>query len=39
MYNNDVEALDAFAVKYKELKAEVAHVIVGQDEVVKNILK
>jgi len=38
MYNNDVEALDAFAVKYKELKAEVAHVIVGQDEVVKNIL-
>ncbi len=38
MYNNDVEALDAFAAKYKELKAEVARVIVGQDEVVKNIL-
>lgn len=38
MYNNDVEALDAFAAKYKELKAEVARVIVGQDEVVRNIL-
>lgn len=38
MYNSDVEALDAFAAKYKELKAEVAKVIVGQDEVVKNIL-
>ncbi len=38
MYNNDVEALDAFAAKYKELKAEVARVIVGQDDVVKNIL-
>ena len=38
MYNNDVEALDVFAAKYKELKAEVARVIVGQDEVVKNIL-
>lgn len=38
MYNNDVDALNAFAAKYKELKAEVARVIVGQDEVVKNIL-
>lgn len=38
MYNSDVEALDAFAAKYKELKAEVAKKIVGQDEVVKNIL-
>jgi MoxR-like ATPase len=38
MYNSDVEALDAFAAKYKELKTEVARVIVGQDEVVKNIL-
>ena len=38
MYNSDVEALDAFAAKYKTLKAEVARVIVGQDEVVKNIL-
>lgn len=38
MYNTDVEALDAFAAKYKELKAEIAKVIVGQDDVVKNIL-
>ncbi len=38
MYNSDVEALDAFAAKYKTLKGEVARVIVGQDEVVKNIL-
>jgi MoxR-like ATPase len=38
MYNSDVEALDAFAAKYKELKAEVGKVIVGQDEVIKNIL-
>ncbi len=38
MYNSDVEALDAFAKKYKDLKAEVSKVIVGQDDVVKNIL-
>ncbi|MBS1625481.1 MAG: AAA family ATPase [Bacteroidetes bacterium] len=38
MYNSDVEALDAFAQKYKDLKAEIARVIVGQDEVVSNIL-
>ncbi len=38
MYNSDVEALDAFASRYKELRTEVARVIVGQDEVVKNIL-
>lgn len=38
MYNSDVEALDAFAKRYIELKSEVAKVIVGQDEVVKNIL-
>jgi MoxR-like ATPase len=38
MFNSDVEALDAFAAKYQELKNEVARVIVGQEEVVKNIL-
>ncbi len=38
MYKSDVEALDAFAVKYKELKAEAAKVIVGQDLVMENIL-
>lgn len=35
---NDVEAIEAFVDKYKELKQEIAKVIVGQDEVVKNIL-
>lgn len=38
MFNSDVEALDAFAARYKELKSEVGKIIVGQDEVVKNIL-
>ena len=38
MYNSDVEALDAFAKKFTELRTEVAKIIVGQDEVVKNIL-
>ena len=38
MYNSDVEALDAFAQKYKDLKSEIAKIIVGQDEVVSNIL-
>lgn len=38
MYNSDVEGLDAFAAKFKELKSEVGKIIVGQDEVVKNIL-
>jgi MoxR-like ATPase len=38
MYNSDVEALDAFAAKYKDLKAEIGKVIVGQHDVVSNIL-
>lgn len=38
MYNSDVEALDAFAKKFTDLRNEVAKIIVGQDEVVKNIL-
>lgn len=38
MYNSDVEGLNAFAAKYKELTTEVGRVIVGQNEVVKNIL-
>lgn len=37
-YPSDVEALDALGVKYKELKDEIARVIVGQDEVVKMVL-
>ncbi|MBO4381904.1 MAG: MoxR family ATPase [Bacteroidales bacterium] len=35
---NDVEAIAAFVDKYKQLRQEIAKVIVGQDEVVKNIL-
>jgi MoxR-like ATPase len=35
---SDVEAIEAFVEKYAELKREIAKVIVGQDEVVKNIL-
>ncbi len=35
---NDVEAIEAFVEKYKELRKEIAKIIVGQDDVVKNIL-
>ncbi len=38
MYKSDVEAVDAFVVKYKELTAEIGKIIVGQDEVVKDVL-
>ncbi len=37
-FNSDVEAVNALVTKYTELKAEIARVIVGQDEVVKNLL-
>ncbi len=37
-YKSDVEALDAFAEKYKILRQEIGKIIVGQDEVVKNVL-
>ena len=37
-YKSDVEALDGLATKYQELKGEIGRVIVGQDEVVKNVL-
>ncbi len=37
-YSSDVEALDALAGKYKRLREEIGQVIVGQDEVVKNLL-
>jgi MoxR-like ATPase len=37
-FKSDVEALDAFALKYHELRNEISKVIVGQDEVVKNVL-
>lgn len=35
---SDVEAVDQFVVKYKELRQEIRKVIVGQDEVVKDVL-
>jgi MoxR-like ATPase len=38
MYKTDVEAVDAFVVKYKELNSEISKVIIGQDEVVKDVL-
>lgn len=38
MYNSDVEALDAFAAKYKMLKTEIGKVIVGQHDVVHHVL-
>ena len=37
-YKNDVEAVDAFNLKFKELRTEISKVIVGQDEIVKNVL-
>lgn len=37
-YKNDVEALDALAVKYKLLKQEIGKVIIGQDEVMDRLL-
>ncbi len=37
-FKNDVEAIDAFVEKYAELKKEIAKVIVGQDDIVKNVL-
>lgn len=38
MYTSDAAAIDAFAQKFKELKKEIAKVIVGQDEVVDQVL-
>ncbi|MCK5776268.1 MAG: AAA family ATPase, partial [Bacteroidales bacterium] len=37
-YTSDVEAVDAFADKYKALKKEIAKVIIGQEEVVNDVL-
>jgi MoxR-like ATPase len=37
-YKDDVEALDAFVLKYKELNSEISKVIVGQQETIKNVL-
>ncbi len=37
-FKNDVEAADALAVSYKNLKSEIAKVVVGQDDVVRLVL-
>ena len=37
-YNTDSEAVDALVVKYTELSQEISKVIVGQQDVVKNLL-
>ena len=37
-YKSDIEALNEFLIKYNLLRAEIGKVIVGQDEVVKNLL-
>jgi len=38
MYNSDVEGLNAFVKKYNALNQEIAKVIVGQEDVVKEVL-
>lgn len=37
-FKNDVEAIEAFVDKYATLRREIGKVIVGQDEIVKNVL-
>jgi MoxR-like ATPase len=37
-YQSDVEAVDGLAASYRELKSEIAKVIVGQDDVVKAVI-
>ncbi len=38
MYNNDVETINALHTKYEDLKKELSKVIIGQDEVIKNVI-
>jgi MoxR-like ATPase len=37
-YSSDVEAADALAASYKSLKAEISKVVIGQDQVVRQVL-
>lgn len=37
-YKSDVEAVDALAQSYRDLKTEIGKVIVGQDDVVKGVI-
>ena len=36
--NSDVKSIDDFAAVFKKFKAEIAKVIVGQDDVVEQVL-
>lgn len=38
VYKSDVEAVDALAATYRNLRSEISKVIVGQDDVVKKVL-
>lgn len=38
LYKNDTEALDSLQLSYKKLRNEIGKVIIGQDEVIKNLL-
>jgi MoxR-like ATPase len=37
-YTSEVEAADALAASYQDLKSEIAKVVIGQDEVVRQVL-
>jgi MoxR-like ATPase len=37
-YKSDVEAVDAMASSFKELKSEISKVIVGQDDVIQSVI-
>ncbi len=37
-FKNDVEAIDSLAADFKKLQSEIGKVIIGQDEVVQNVL-
>ena len=37
-YNSEAEAVDGFVQRYQELTKEIGKVIVGQEDVVKNVL-
>ena len=37
-YTNDAQAIDAFKEKYQELKKEISKVIIGQDQVIEDVL-
>ena len=37
-HKSDVEAVDALASSYKELKSEIGKIIIGQDDVVKTVI-